>query len=117
MISPLPQPPPPAVLTPPYPVRERPTSSKKETSKKSDKLGPRKQAEAEEFPWHRQLLDWGKAKEDATWDMNIYDPDVLASMAAVRVGNKLIIDRKDSELLERQRETFLPLTLFTMLKC
>lgn len=63
----------------------------------------RKQAEALEFPWHRQL-DFNKLRAEANWDDSAYDKDVLDGMAVVREQNMPIITKLDEELTEKQRQ-------------
>lgn len=99
--TPKPDTPPPPPPTPPYPNRERPIPRKE--FNKSGKKNMRKQAEAEDFPWHRKL-DFYKERGEAKWDDSGYDPAVLDAMAAVREKNMPIITRLDEELSEKQRK-------------
>ncbi|TKA77257.1 hypothetical protein B0A55_06137 [Friedmanniomyces simplex] len=91
--------------TPPYPVRDRPAERKK--FNKTGKRNVRKQAEAEEFPWHREL-DFMALKHVLPlhrWNTNEYDPNILDAMAAVRVQNGPIILKIDQELADKQKNS------------
>lgn len=90
-------------LTPPYPERKRPTERR--SVNKSGRRNVRRQAEAETFPWARDL-DFKKAKAEATWDDNCYDPVTFKNMAEIRKRNEPIIDRLDQEVAEKQRKSF-----------
>lgn len=67
----------------------------------------RRQAEAEEYPWNRQL-DFIQAriasKNPKTWDDSIYSPETLARMEQVREANKAIYDRLELNISEKQRK-------------
>jgi len=67
----------------------------------------RRQAEAEEYPWNRQL-DFIQArvasKDPKTWDDSIYPPATLASMESVRQANKAIYERLENGISEKQRK-------------
>ncbi|KAF7195497.1 hypothetical protein HII31_03091 [Pseudocercospora fuligena] len=93
--------PPPPPPTPPYEVRTKPSETRKGPIKTSRKPA-RRQAEAEEFPWTRQL-NFREEKAKATWDDSIYDPVILREMQATRERNAPIIDQIDSRLQETQR--------------
>ena len=94
------QPPPPA-RTPPYEMREKPIDRK--NLNKNGRRNTRRQAEAEEFPWNRDI-DFTAAKANAGWDLSIYDSETLESMNATRVRNGPIIHRIDQAESERQRK-------------
>lgn len=64
----------------------------------------RRPAEAAEFPWNRDL-DFIAAKNNATWDENIYDPATLTSMEQTRERNEAVIARIDQAESERQRKS------------
>lgn len=89
---------------PPYEKREKPTE--RNAFNKSGRRNMRRQAEAEEFPWNRDM-DFTEAKANATWDDSIYDPATLDSMAETRKHNGPIIERIDAEEAERQRKYYL----------
>ncbi|CAK4033537.1 Hypothetical predicted protein [Lecanosticta acicola] len=109
--------PPPPPPTPPYPARQRPgpasasaSAEKKESTHASIKIAKparqrvqRRQAEAEEFPWTRTLIDFPQEKAKAKWDDTIYDAEELAEMDAVRARNVPIIDDLDAKVQEQQR--------------
>ena len=57
-------------------MRQKPIEKK---GSKAGRKNARRQAEAEEFPWTRQL-DFKVEKEKATWDDGIYDPKTLEEM-------------------------------------
>ncbi|KXT10429.1 hypothetical protein AC579_7884 [Pseudocercospora musae] len=93
--------PPPPPPTPPYEVRTKPSETRKGPIKTARKPA-RRQAEAEEFPWTRQL-NFREEKAKASWDDSIYDPMILREMQATRERNAPIIDQIDSRLQETQR--------------
>ena len=104
--------PPPTVPVPPYPTRERPEDRR--TLPKTGRGKMRRQAEAEEYPWNRQL-DFIQAriasKDPKTWDDSIYPPETLASMERVREANSAIYKRLEFDISEKQRmfpQSFLP---------
>lgn len=106
--------PPPPPPTPPYAIRARPGPvEKKENNSASIKANkqaknrPRRQAEAEEFPWTRQELNFHDEKAKAAWDDSIYDADALKEMEAVRNRNVPIIDDLDAKVQEQQRKFLL----------
>ena len=87
--------------TPPYETRPRPPERKA-----SNKAGRRKQgrhAEADVFPWNRDL-DFKPARDSAAWNDDIYDEVTLAAMEATRTRNMTLIKRADSDPIERQRK-------------
>ena len=90
-------PPPP---TPPYETRLKPTE--RSAGNKSGRRNQRRQAEAETFPWNREL-DFKAARANAAWDESIYDRATLEGMEATRVKNEPIIGMIDNEETERQR--------------
>jgi hypothetical protein len=63
----------------------------------------RRNPEADEFPWNRQL-DFDLERSQATWDDSIYDQTTLDEMEAVRMRNKEKIDSIDRDDSTRQRE-------------
>ncbi|KAK3623893.1 hypothetical protein LTR56_021349 [Elasticomyces elasticus] len=91
--------------TPPYAVRERPAERKK--FNKTGKRNLRKQAEAEEFPWHRQIdFDSLKAVPEALrWDISEYDQNVLNEMVKVRTSNIPLINKIDADLADKQKKS------------
>ena len=94
--------PPPTPPIPPYETRPKPTERK--TVNKSGRRNMRRQAEAEAFPWNRNL-DFAAAKANATWDDTIYDLATLNDMAATRAKNEKIIEKLDAEESERQSKS------------
>ncbi|KAF2214906.1 hypothetical protein CERZMDRAFT_82799 [Cercospora zeae-maydis SCOH1-5] len=101
-------PPPPAPI-PPYPARTKPDEAQRPAkraprgSNKAGKRPQRRQAEAEEFPWTRQI-DFPKAKENVTWDDKIYEAATLNDMEDTRRHNMHLIEGVDSRLQEMQRQ-------------
>lgn len=96
-------PPPLQAPTPPYPARARPDPRK--TVGKVGRGKTRRQAEADEFPWNRQL-DFIQAriasKSKDTWDDSVYDPKMVAEMARTRVRNEPIVAELEKEISEKQ---------------
>lgn len=88
---------------PPYPVRTRPDTRR--TVGKAGRGKIRRQAEADEFPWNREL-DFVQAKNDAKendpWDYSVYDRNMLAAMARTRVRNEPVVDVLEKEISEKQ---------------
>ena len=75
---------------------------------KSARRNGRKQAEADDLPWARDM-DFKEARANATWDDSIYDPKTLAAMEAVRTHNAAVITQLDGKIAEQQRkETSIP---------
>nr|POE65918.1 hypothetical protein CFP56_57608 [Quercus suber] len=66
----------------------------------------RKQAEAEEYPWHRQF-DFLEAKDKACWDETAYDQEVLDKMAKTRSENRPLILSLDDEQSGKQRKALI----------
>ncbi|EME49310.1 hypothetical protein DOTSEDRAFT_49600 [Dothistroma septosporum NZE10] len=97
--SPIATTPPPPPPTPPYELRQKP---KERVGKNAPRKGARRQAEAEEFPWTRQI-DFAAEKAQATWDDSVYDPVALREMVATRLRNVAIIDELDAKVQEQQR--------------
>ncbi|KAK4552789.1 hypothetical protein LTR86_010123 [Recurvomyces mirabilis] len=95
---------PPPAPVPPYSRCERPGKSEPRYggATKTGKRGARKQAEAEEFPWHR-ALDFVKERDDATWDESKYDKTIMEQMSIVRRLNVPVIIAIDDELAEKQK--------------
>ncbi|SMQ46111.1 unnamed protein product [Zymoseptoria tritici ST99CH_3D7] len=98
--TPPPASPPPPPQTPPYEARKRPIEKKVQI--KAGRRAIRKPAEAEDFPWARQI-DYKAEKEKATWDLSIYDPETLRQMEATRQRNIPVIDDIDTKIQEQQR--------------
>lgn len=94
--------PPPPPRVPPYENRTKPSETRKGPGKAGRKPA-RRQAEAEEFPWTRQL-NYPEEKANAKWDMSIYDAVMLEEMRATRLRNGPIIEQIDSKLQETQRK-------------
>lgn len=92
------------VLTriPPYAKIEKPMP--RPELNKTGKKNMRRQAECDEFPWHRQGIDFMKARAEATWDISGYDQNILNAMAEVRKKNLPVIAKLDEELAEKQRK-------------
>lgn len=88
--------------SPPYPQRERPVERK--VSLKLGKRNVRKQAEAETFPWHRQI-NFDRAKREAAWNDNYRNPETIAQMIRIRAHNTPIIEALDLEVTEKQRKS------------
>lgn len=99
-------PPPLVAPTPPYPARARPDPRK--TVGKAGRGKTRRQAEADEFPWNRQL-DFIQAriasKSKDTWDDSVYDPEMVAEMARTRVHNEPIVAELEKEISEKQSKS------------
>lgn len=96
-----PEPPPP---TPPYPKRQKPAEA--ESKLKTNRRIKRKQAEADDFPWTRQM-DFATAKAYADWDMSIYSKQRLDEMEAVRKRNAPAIELVDKGKDDQQRRSAL----------
>lgn len=92
--------PPPPPETPPYEPRMKPDEIRKKVTPKGRSI--RKQAEADEFPWNRQNLDYDHEKTNATWDDSIYDQQTLEDMSAIRKENEPHITKIDNEQQEAQ---------------
>jgi len=92
------------VLTriPPYVKTEKPVS--RPEVNKTGKKNMRRQAECDEFPWHRQGINFVRARAEATWDISGYDQKILNAMAEVRKKNLPVIAKLDEELAEKQRK-------------
>ena len=99
--TPNPPTPPPPPPTPPYKQITRPGDKTKVN--KSGKRNQRRQAEAEVYPWHRDIK-FQMAKELASWDDSGYDPEVLEAMARTRDINRPYIQKADDDLNEKQRK-------------
>ncbi|KAF2171225.1 hypothetical protein M409DRAFT_18342 [Zasmidium cellare ATCC 36951] len=105
-ITPQPSTPPPPPPTPPYALRKKPTEKKSTGSSSSSKAGrksARRQAEAEEFPWTREI-NFPEEKAKAKWDDGVYDAETLQAMEATRQRNVPIIDELDAKVQEQQRQ-------------
>lgn len=83
-------------------MREKPEGH----ASKGGRRSMRRPAEAEEFPWNRDI-DFKSAKKNARWDESIYDPATLKAMEDTRARNEAVIARIDQAESERQREYFL----------
>lgn len=94
--------PPPPPPTPPYEPRQRPADRKIPFTKGKGRQ-IRKQAEAEEYPWHRKL-EFKEIREKAYWDDSMYDRQVLDDMASTRRKNEPYIMKLDEEQSEKQRK-------------
>ena len=92
------------IATPPYPVRDRPTE--KRSLDRHGRQWKRKGAEAECYPWFRQI-DFEKEKSIATWHDSLYSPETLEHMAATRKRNEPILARIEAEMQEQLREYLL----------
>ena len=86
--------------TPPYDKRPKPADR---AATNTGRRNQRRQAEAEEFPWNRDL-DFRTARANATWNDGIYDQETLDDMAATRSKNVPVIERIDRDENSRQRE-------------
>jgi hypothetical protein len=71
---------------------------------KAGRRSIRKPAEAEDFPWARQI-DYKAEKEKASWDLSVYDPETLKQMEATRQRNIPVIDDIDTKISEQQRKS------------
>lgn len=100
--TPAPGTPPPPPPTPPYAIRAKPYEPRKPVARPGRKT-MRRQAEAEEFPWTRQL-NFPEEKAKARWDDTIYEPETVREMAATRARNVRVIDDIDMKLQEQQRK-------------
>lgn len=104
MGSPIPRAP-----TPPYAHRPKPVDPQKGPKKapRKDKSGrrqsQRRPAEADDFPWTRQL-NFHEEKAKAKWDESIYSAGTLDGMRAAREYNARLIDGVDAKLGEAQRK-------------
>lgn len=99
--TPPPQSPPPPPQTPPYPARKRPIEKK--PGNKPGRKSNRKNAEAEDYPWVRDL-DFKAEKNKAAWDLSVYDQATLDDMAATRSKNIAVIEDIDAKIQEQQRK-------------
>lgn len=94
--------------TPPYPTRDRPDQRK--TVGKAGRGKTRRQAEADEFPWNRQL-DFIAARVASqskdSWDDSVYDAEMLAEMARTRVRNEPVVAVLEDEITAKQSESIL----------
>jgi hypothetical protein len=92
--------------TPPYPTRDRPDQRK--TVGKAGRGKTRRQAEADEFPWNRQL-DFIAARVASqskdSWDDSVYDTDMLAEMARTRVRNEPVVAVLEDEITAKQSKS------------
>lgn len=92
--------------TPPYPLRERPDQRK--TVGKAGRGKTRRQAEADEFPWNRQL-DFIAARDALqvkdTWDMSVYDAAMLAEMTETRRRNGPVVTVLEDEITAKQSKS------------
>ena len=88
------------VPSPPYEKPEKPIE--RLVVNKSGRKNMRRQAEAEEFPWHREM-DFRQAREDASWDDGIFNPVTLQNMEMTRKANERYMKRVDTEETDRQR--------------
>lgn len=99
-------PPPLNAPTPPYPTRDRPDQRK--TVGKAGRGKTRRQAEADEFPWNRQL-DFIAArvasKSQDSWDDSVYDAEMLAEMARTRVRNEPVVAVLEEEITAKQSKS------------
>lgn len=87
---------------PPYEKREKP-ADRHPKPKFGRRNSTKRQAEAEDFPWNREI-DFVAAKRDADWDDSIYDDARLADMAVTRAKNKSVVTGIDDDERERQSE-------------
>jgi hypothetical protein len=89
--------------TPPYPLRDRPDQRK--TVGKAGRGKTRRQAEADEFPWNRDL-DFIAARDALqskdTWDLSVYDQAMLDEMERCRVRNKPVVEVLEEEITAKQ---------------
>lgn len=86
-------------------MRKKPVEKKSTTTNsKAGRKSARRQAEAEEFPWTRDL-NFKEEKEKATWDDGVYDAETLQAMDATRQRNVAVIDELDAKVQEQQRES------------
>lgn len=92
--------------TPPYPTRDRPDQRK--TVGKAGRGKTRRQAEADEFPWNRQL-DFIAARDALqvkdTWDMSVYDAAMLAEMTETRRRNGPVVTVLEDEITAKQSKS------------
>lgn len=104
-VTPQPSTPPPPPPTPPYALRKKPVEKKSaNANSKAGRKSARRQAEAEEFPWTRDL-NFKEEKENATWDDGVYDAETLQAMDATRQRNVAVIDELDAKVQEQQRKS------------
>lgn len=93
--------------TPPYPLRDRPDQRK--TVGKAGRGKTRRQAEADEFPWNRDL-DFIAARDALqskdSWDLSVYDQAMLDEMERVRVRNKPVVEVLEEEITAKQSKSF-----------
>ncbi|KAK5174961.1 uncharacterized protein LTR77_000097 [Saxophila tyrrhenica] len=82
------------IRIPPYKARDRP-SDQKPTSKPGKRQG-RRPAQAQEFPWNRQL-DFQAERIKATWDVSQYDQSIRYEIDRVHERNKLKVDNHDKK--------------------
>ena len=101
--------PPPRAPTPPYAHRPKPIDPSKppkkprNTVKGGRRPSQRRPAEADDFPWIREL-NFHEAKANASWDESIYSVETLNGMRAARERNAAAIDGVDAKLGEAQRK-------------
>ena len=92
--------------TPPYPTRDRPDQRK--TVGKAGRGKTRRQAEADEFPWNREM-DFIAARDASqdkdSWDDSVYDPAMLAEMARTRVRNEPVVAVLEDEITAKQSKS------------
>lgn len=92
--------------TPPYPARDRPDQRK--TVGKAGRGKVRRQAEADEFPWNRDL-DFLSARDALqtkdSWDDSVYDAAMLAEMAEVRKNNEPVVAKLEDEITAKQSKS------------
>jgi len=92
--------------TPPYPLRDRPDQRK--TVGKAGRGKTRRQAEADEFPWNRDL-DFIAAREASqskdSWDISVYDKAMLDEMERTRVRNKPVVEVLEDEITAKQSKS------------
>jgi hypothetical protein len=92
--------------TPPYPLRERPDQRK--TVGKAGRGKTRRQAEADEFPWNRNL-DFLAARaalqSEDSWDLSVYDKTMLEEMARTRVRNEPVVLVLEEEITAKQSKS------------
>lgn len=102
-ITPVNSTPPPPPPTPPYAMRKKPVEKKSGSTSKAGRKNARRQAEAEEFPWTRDL-NFPEVKAKANWDDGVYEAETLQKMEATRQRNVPVIDELDARVQEAQRE-------------
>lgn len=88
---------------PPYTPRARPSG--RTIGNKPGRRYTRRQAEAERFPWNRDI-DYVAERANVTWDDSMYDKDMLEEMAKTRARNAVTIKRTENdEETDEQRES------------